>query len=217
MNIKFNNVCQEKQKRIINAAIQEFGEKGFENGSTDVIAKKAGIAKGSLFHYFGNKKNLYLFIVEYCIELFTSEILNRTKEIESKDFYERMKYIALIKQDAFIKYPMCFNVITNAFYNMPLKIKDDLEKLYFKYYNENMKFIEEYMTKYINEDLLKPFVKKEDAIFITLTLFEALDKKYTNLYRNKPKELLKNKEKLFKEFDKYIEIIKYGIYSSQYK
>lgn len=212
MNNNFEKLPEEKQKNIIKAAVDEFGVNGFDNASTDKIAAEAGIAKGSLFYYFGSKKNLYLFIVEYCVNLLTDEILKKAESIQSQDFYERIKRIALIKQDILISYPFHSKILMDAFINMPDKIKGDLEKLYFKYYSINMKFVEEYLIQYMKVDLLKPTIKSEDAMFVTITLLDALSKKYMGIYKNKADEMMEHKEELFKEFDKYIDIIKYGLY-----
>lgn len=212
MNNNFEKLPEEKQKNIIKASVDEFGANGFDNASTDKIAAEARIAKGSLFYYFGSKKNLYLFIVEYCVNLFTDEILKKAESIQSQDFYERIKQIALIKQDMIISYPFDSKILMDAFINMPDKIKGDLEKLYFKYYSINMKFVEEYLIQYMKVDLLKPTIKSEDAMFVTITLLDALSKKYMGIYKNKAGEMMEHKEELFKEFDKYIDIIKYGLY-----
>lgn len=212
MNNNFEKLPEEKQKNIIKAAVDEFGASGFDNASTDKIAAEAGIAKGSLFYYFGSKKNLYLFIVEYCVNLLIDEILKKAESIQSQDFYERIKQIALIKQDILINYPFHSKILMDAFVNMPYKIKGDLEKLYFKYYSINMKFVEEYLIQYMKVDLLKPTIKSEDAMFVTITLLDALSKKYIGIYKNKADEMMEHKEELFKEFDKYIDIIKYGLY-----
>ena len=45
-----------KRQRILDAAIREFAEHGYDKASTNSIVKEAGIAKGLLFHYFGSKK-----------------------------------------------------------------------------------------------------------------------------------------------------------------
>ena len=63
---KFLNLKPEKQERILEAAIKEFADKGFEKASTNEIVKEAGISKGILFHYFQNKKKLFLFVFDYC-------------------------------------------------------------------------------------------------------------------------------------------------------
>ncbi|MFP7478481.1 TetR/AcrR family transcriptional regulator [Terribacillus saccharophilus] len=53
----------QKQSRIIEAAIEEFSQNGYASTSTSQIAKKAGVAEGTIFRHYKNKKNLLLSIV----------------------------------------------------------------------------------------------------------------------------------------------------------
>jgi AcrR family transcriptional regulator len=53
----------EKQKKIIIAAIEYFSEKGYAGTSTSEIAKKAGVAEGTIFRHYKTKKDLLLSIV----------------------------------------------------------------------------------------------------------------------------------------------------------
>ncbi|MFK2826200.1 TetR/AcrR family transcriptional regulator [Bacillus sp. B190/17] len=53
----------EKQKKIVAAAIDSFAEKGFAATSTSEIAKKAGVAEGTIFRHYKTKKDLLLAIV----------------------------------------------------------------------------------------------------------------------------------------------------------
>ncbi len=45
---------------LLDAAIEEFLEKGYEGASVDAIAKRAGVSKGGLYHHFRNKEELML-------------------------------------------------------------------------------------------------------------------------------------------------------------
>jgi len=58
----------EKQKRIIQAAIQIFAEKGFSATSTNEIARKAGVAEGTIFRHYKTKKDLLITIIEPVIQ-----------------------------------------------------------------------------------------------------------------------------------------------------
>lgn len=62
---------KEKEQRILDAALKLFVEKGFHGTSTAEIAKTAGVATGTLFHYFKTKEELinrlYLCIKESMI------------------------------------------------------------------------------------------------------------------------------------------------------
>ena len=59
---QFLNLEAEKQKRIIQVAIEEFAQNAYNNSSTNRIVKECGISKGSLFKYFEDKEDLYFFI-----------------------------------------------------------------------------------------------------------------------------------------------------------
>jgi AcrR family transcriptional regulator len=52
----------EKQKKILMAAVESFSEKGYAATSTNEIAKKAGVAEGTIFRAFKTKKELLLSI-----------------------------------------------------------------------------------------------------------------------------------------------------------
>ncbi|WP_270179234.1 TetR/AcrR family transcriptional regulator [Alkalihalobacillus sp. CinArs1] len=52
-----------KQKRILEAAIQMFSEKGYSSSSTSEIAKRAEVAEGTIFRHYKTKKELLLAIV----------------------------------------------------------------------------------------------------------------------------------------------------------
>ena len=53
----------EKQLKILEAAVEMFAEKGYAATSTSEIAKKAGVAEGTIFRHYKTKKDLLLAIV----------------------------------------------------------------------------------------------------------------------------------------------------------
>lgn len=60
---KKSNKQTDKQKKIIEVAIATFAEKGYSNTPTSEIAKKAGVAEGTIFKHYGTKENLLLSIM----------------------------------------------------------------------------------------------------------------------------------------------------------
>ena len=48
----------DKKKQILDAALKLFVEYGFHGTPTSMIAKEAGVANGTLFHYFATKEEL---------------------------------------------------------------------------------------------------------------------------------------------------------------
>ena len=69
MNEKFYALPEEKQSKIINAAYKVFATNQYKKAPTSEIAAEAGIPKSLLFHYFHNKRELYLFLWKYAADL----------------------------------------------------------------------------------------------------------------------------------------------------
>ncbi len=60
----FFNLPQEKRDQILALAIEEFAENDYKNASISRIVNRAGIAKGSFYQYFADKKDLYLYLID---------------------------------------------------------------------------------------------------------------------------------------------------------
>lgn len=60
----WDNLDPAKRDRVLRAATREFGTHGFSPGSLNVIARSAGVAKGSLFQYFADKLELYAVVCD---------------------------------------------------------------------------------------------------------------------------------------------------------
>lgn len=125
---KFLNLDSEKQNRILNAAINEFAEKGYENASTNEIVKDAGISKGLLFHYFKNKKQLFLFLYDYCIDVSMTEFYKKI-DLNERDFFVRLRQIHLIKAELLNKYPKMLKFIEVANMEKSSDIENDLNTI----------------------------------------------------------------------------------------
>jgi len=127
MFAKFLNLNPEKQDRILNAALKEFAQKGYQNASTNEIVKEAEISKGLLFHYFNNKKGLYLFLHDHFLDIFMEEIHAKINWSE-KDIFKRYGDIARLKFEVYQKYPEMFSFIKNVYSEDATEVRADLER-----------------------------------------------------------------------------------------
>jgi len=50
---------REKLRAIMDAALAEFGEKGFHEGSISGISRRAGLALGGIYNYFDSKEQVF--------------------------------------------------------------------------------------------------------------------------------------------------------------
>ncbi|MEP7180295.1 MAG: helix-turn-helix domain-containing protein, partial [Pseudonocardiales bacterium] len=55
---------QSRRDRVLRAAMVEFGRRGYSGASLNVIAREAGVAKGSLFQYFDDKFDFFAYVAE---------------------------------------------------------------------------------------------------------------------------------------------------------
>jgi AcrR family transcriptional regulator len=58
-NISTDTNLTDKQKNIIQAALELFAENGYNGTTTQAIAQKAKVSEKTLFKYFGSKKELF--------------------------------------------------------------------------------------------------------------------------------------------------------------
>lgn len=59
----------ERRAQILECAIDMFGERPYAAVSTAELAQRAGVARGLINHYFGNKRDLYLAVVRRMVTL----------------------------------------------------------------------------------------------------------------------------------------------------
>ncbi|KLO25443.1 TetR/AcrR family transcriptional regulator [Mycobacterium haemophilum] len=78
-----------RRAAIVEAAEAEFGAHGFSNGSLNVIARRAGVAKGSLFQYFADKRDLYAFVADIASQRVRSYVEHLIRERDpNRPFFE---------------------------------------------------------------------------------------------------------------------------------
>ncbi|MFC3884413.1 TetR/AcrR family transcriptional regulator [Bacillus songklensis] len=97
----------EKQAKILEAAIGIFSQKGYAATSTSEIAKKAGVAEGTIFRHYKTKKDLLLAIVTPTLTKVVAPFL--TKDFVKKVFeneygsYEEFVYALMENRYEFVK------------------------------------------------------------------------------------------------------------------
>jgi len=79
----------DRRAAVVAAAEAEFATHGFSRGSLNVIARRAGVAKGSLFQYFADKRDLYAFISDVASQRVRTHMEGRIRELDAdRPFFE---------------------------------------------------------------------------------------------------------------------------------
>ena len=66
---RFLRLPEAKREAIIDAALGEFSEHGFDGANTNKIAARAGVSVGALFKYFTTKNDLFRFLISQATAL----------------------------------------------------------------------------------------------------------------------------------------------------
>lgn len=69
------------RKVFLDIARREFAAQGYYNASTASIVEESGMARGSLYYHFGDKKGLFGAVYEQLMEEMQSEILAKIEAI----------------------------------------------------------------------------------------------------------------------------------------
>ncbi len=134
MNEKFFSLPEAKQQAIINAGYRVFSQNSYKNSPMSEIAEAAGISKALLFHYFHNKKELYLFLWDKCAET-TIETMSRYDCYGQTLLFEAMERGMRAKMEIIRRYPDMGVFTIRAFYEKDEEICAAIQESYHRYFN----------------------------------------------------------------------------------
>ncbi|MBQ1992220.1 MAG: TetR/AcrR family transcriptional regulator [Clostridia bacterium] len=127
MNNKFFTLPIEKQRRIINAAYKVFSENSYKKAPMSEIAEEGNISKSLLFHYFTNKKDLYMYLWDNACEI-TTQAIREYKTLDTDDFFEMLRRTLLSKCSVMRDYPYMYAFSLRAYYETAPEIKDSIQE-----------------------------------------------------------------------------------------
>jgi AcrR family transcriptional regulator len=146
--------------KLFDAALNEFSQKSFDSASLNDIIKASGISKGSFYHKFTDKKDLYLCMFDRVSQEKVKFFAERyTAEDFPKDFFEQIRIIVKLGIDYALHEPRYYalwriflaenievkGMVKEAF---PFRGRDEFEQLISIAY-ENEQFNSKYNSKFI--------------------------------------------------------------------
>lgn len=126
MGNTFIKISEEKQKLVIDAAMEEFIMYGYENASTNRLAKTLGIAKGSIFKYFSSKEHLFAHLLELSLSALKTHMSSYNHE--SGDPVNELLRYAELEYDFLIDHP--------KYYHFFYMVQNEMGKEWFKPYEK---------------------------------------------------------------------------------
>lgn len=204
----FEKLSDDKKELILSSGMKEFSQKPYKEASTDSITKACGISKGLLFHYFGSKKEFYLFCLERAMEKLTAQAQSKEEANDFYDilfssmdqkfalcihYYDEMHMVNMASRDAATEIAQQKAEMMQK-YAIQIKMKSAetirraLQTLNFKH-DENLQMTVEGISLYIN----------------------AVLNKYLIQYQTTPDAFFQNRDAIKSEMKQYLDMMLFGI------
>lgn len=196
----------EKQKRIIHTGIKAFSAKAYQDVSTDSITRACGISKGLLFHYFGSKKEFYL----YCLDKSLRTLLEHQSISYKGNFYDAL--FGLLEQRILLykAHPLEVGFINMVSRENANEVAEEIKQAlgdYKKIVRVQSMFLIRNAVLYLQ--LKNP--EKQKVMEGLLLYVEAVLAKYLETYRENPDAFSSHAEMIKIEMKEYLDLILFGV------
>lgn len=191
-----------KHSRIVAAAAALFAKYGYRKTTIDEIVAGAGVSKGLFYHYFSNKKQLYLYIYNSYVDMLSRSIKENVDTTES-DFIERLKRISHIRIAFINQYPDLWGFLYSSYYEKHPDVESAIK-------DKNKELLQaSYAGSAANIDWskLNKSISPDEAIMLVTWIAEGFVQRLNT-------DSLVLEENLYAEFDKYIDLLKNGLYGN---
>jgi AcrR family transcriptional regulator len=103
----WDNLDASRRERVLAAAMAEFGRHGYSGGSLNVIARDAGVAKGSLFQYFEDKFEFFAHVAEQAsVSIYAAMAPHLTPAPSGRSFVDHLGDLVEIWMDYMAEHPL---------------------------------------------------------------------------------------------------------------
>lgn len=115
MNVR-DRQAENTKNAILKVAAEMFLSQGYQATSTRKIAQELNIIQPNMYHYYKNKKVLYIKAIEYAVDGFSENLLDEYNQQKNLPFEELLNYMAKYMIENFrINYFIMRNDIENFF------------------------------------------------------------------------------------------------------
>lgn len=198
----FLNLDKRKKKKIVEAAIKEFADKGYQKSSVQSIASNASISKGSIYQYFESKKEFFLYIIDLAIQIKIDYASKLIKENQNLSYFELIEKMLSTSLNYYTEYPDLYKIyqtIQNGIYeDISNEVNKKIDKL-------GHKFNKDLLLKALENDEVRDDLNIDLASFLVYGLLKNFG------------SFLVNKESLISDGDwcelvnQFIELLKNGL------
>lgn len=121
-----------KQERILNAALAAFGANGYKKTSVSDVAAAAGISKAMVFHYFGTKKALYVYLANHCGQFMADMFVKAMPDLlasQNSDFFARVRLSSRLKVSMMARHPDMSAFVNSMYHETDAQVRPEIERM----------------------------------------------------------------------------------------
>lgn len=139
---------QERSKqKIIQAAIEEFGQKGYEKVTIERICSNHAISKGMMYHYYSHKDELFLLCVQKTFEALKSYIEQNIEDLFQQNTFDAIRNYFLMREYFFESYPQYKLIFETAVIYPPKHLSQQIQVLHQPIMDMNCHFLESIISR----------------------------------------------------------------------
>jgi TetR/AcrR family transcriptional regulator len=163
----FFNLPDEKRCLIIDLAIEEFAEHDYKNASISNIVARAGVAKGSMYQYFEDKRDLYFYLLQLATEEKKAFLSQTPPPDPSMSLFDYLRWMIRMGARFELSRPRLAQVAYRAlFSDRPFG-----DEPFVQIRRQVMDFYDNLVEMGIAQGTIDPYIDRGVAVFILSTLF----------------------------------------------
>ncbi|MHC1727336.1 MAG: TetR/AcrR family transcriptional regulator [Syntrophobacteraceae bacterium] len=171
----FNKLEDSKKSKIMDAAVEEFSLHGFRQASVNRMVERIGIAKGSLFQYFGTKEGLFKVIFNYAVELVRQSLRQVKRETADADFFERIKESTLAGTRFINRHPRIYRIYLKMIFQEDFPLRAEfLQQVHL--------FSAEYLRPIVEAGVAKGELRPDTNVEMAVFMLDALMDRFLQAY-----------------------------------
>ena len=190
-------------------AIDEFSRCGYEQASINRMVGRLGIAKGSIFQYFGSKKNLYFYIFEHAVGLVKKSLKRVKAGTEGEDFFIRLAESLQAGIHFIRRYPRIYQIYLKMLFQEDFPFRTDLLKTIRLF---SIDYLRPIIEEGVAEGQLRGDLDPEFAAFFLDAVLDRFLQAYCVAYMDSELGLFQAEETVIeKRIKDCIEMVRVGI------
>lgn len=204
----FYNLPEEKRKAIVNAAIDEFAEYGFESASINRMVANSGISKGSFYQYFEDKRDVFMHLLAVIEQEKMAYFKDKHPPSNNMDTFQYFRWMIKAGMEFNSAYPR----ITQAMSRVLIVEGLYYGKLFGDYHQKALDALTMMIKQAISRGEVDPSVDVGLAVMVMDTWSNAISTYIMN-EGMKQKDMMKwvRSPKTQEKIDKLLYVMEYGL------